>query len=379
MSVTYAPTVSLIIAASLASTIGGLPFNTLPVLLGSLADTFTLPSAEIGFLGSVCFSGYLLGTLGAPLWLNRINWRWLTVICATGTASAFAFSAEVQALQALYITWAVIGFFASTMTCLGMRILADLHNKERAFGIRQGVELSITAGALFALPPLIIANFGYQGAAWALAGLVVLLGLSAIWVPPHSTVSSGQVTGMRFNMPAASWWALGVFWIFLVGNIGLWTFLERIGVALQVSPPEMGVVFAVLKLLGGVAAFSVAYVGSTVRTHQAYWLSLAGILIGVILLAVASGFGTYAAGAWIWEFAFTCGCVFQTAHIARTDTTGRAIVLVPASFALASMIGPSLAGSLMRGDDYSLVLALTLITSFIPVMAMWIRPIKKSE
>ena len=35
------------LAASLASTIGGLPFNTLPILLGSLADSFGFEPARI--------------------------------------------------------------------------------------------------------------------------------------------------------------------------------------------------------------------------------------------------------------------------------------------------------------------------------------------
>lgn len=151
--------VALLLAASLTSTIGGLPFNTLPVLLGSLADSFQLPPAQIGLMGSICFGGYLLGTLGAPIWMNRLNWRWLTAVGAVCTALCFALSAMVQALPLLYVSWACIGFFASTMTCLGMRVLADLPDKERAFGVRQGVELAVTAAVLFALPPLLIAPY----------------------------------------------------------------------------------------------------------------------------------------------------------------------------------------------------------------------------
>lgn len=104
----------------------------------------------MGLLGSICFGGYLLGTLGAPIWMNRLNWRWLTVVGAIGTALCFALSAMVQALPLLYVSWACTGFFASTMTCLGMRMLSDLPNKERALGVRQGVELSVTAAVLFA-------------------------------------------------------------------------------------------------------------------------------------------------------------------------------------------------------------------------------------
>lgn len=368
--------VTLMLAASLASTIGGLPFNTLPVLLGSLADSFALPPEQVGLLGSICFAGYLLGTLGAPIWMNRLNWRWLTAISAATTATCFALSAQVQAVQTLYVVWAAIGFFSSTMTCLGMRVLVELPHKERAFGVRQGVELSVTAMALFVLPPLVIAQYKYPGAAWALATLVAVLGLSAWGVPsrPLHLNQPGAQPAPGGRLPAASWAALAIFWLFLVGNIGLWAFLERIGVALKVASTEMGVVFAVLKLLGSVAAFFVAALGARVATGTAWALTLAGLAGGIGLLATAQGFGPYAAGAWLWEFAFTCGCVLQTAHIARTDTNGRAVVLVPAAFALASMVGPGLAGKLMGAQGHMPVLWLALASSVVPVLALWLRP-----
>ena len=109
-----------ILAASIASTIGGLPSNSLPVMLGSLADSFDLDSRSVGNIGSICFAGYLVGTLGSPFWINRLNWRTLTVASTLGTAGAFAVSSQLSNIEALYLTWAFIGFFASTMTCLGM-------------------------------------------------------------------------------------------------------------------------------------------------------------------------------------------------------------------------------------------------------------------
>lgn len=364
--------VVLMVAASLASTIGGLPFNTLPVLLGSLADSFHLPPEQVGLLGSICFGGYLLGTLGAPLWMNRLNWRWLTAVGAICTAVCFALSALVQALPLLYVSWACIGFFASTMTCLGMRVLSELPNKERAFGVRQGVELSVTAAVLFALPPLLIARFHYAGAAWALAALVLLLGVSAFWVPNGAAVPLNSEAGSHHTrrMPMTAWWALAVLWLFLVGNIGLWAFLERIGAHLSVSSADMGVVFAVLKLLGSVAAFFIATVGARWSLANGLAATLLGLLAGLGLLASASGFGFYAAGAWLWEFAFTCGCVLQTAHIARTDPSGRAIVLVPAAFALASMVGPGVAGKLMGAQGIAPVLWFALASSVVPVLSL---------
>ncbi len=68
MTRTTSNKLTILLAASFASTIGGLPFNALPILLGSLSETFQLDAASAGWLGSVCFMGYLGGTL-SELWL----------------------------------------------------------------------------------------------------------------------------------------------------------------------------------------------------------------------------------------------------------------------------------------------------------------------
>jgi predicted MFS family arabinose efflux permease len=361
--------IAMMLAASVASTIGGLPFNALPVMLGSLADSFALDPRSVGLLGSTCFAGYLVGTLAAPLWINRMNWRVLTVASAAGTAGSFALSSQVSALPTLYAVWALIGFFASTMTSLGMRILSDLPNKVRAYGVRQGVELSVTAAVLFALPPLVISVWKYPGAALALAAVVALLALSALRVPARPLLPLPPAAERRRALPAASWGCMVIFFLFLAGNIALWAFLERIGAGLKIAPAEMGLVFAVLKLLGGAAAFFVAWIGERGGHRLPYWVVLAVIGIGLALLVGAETFLPFALGAWIWEFAFTCGCVYQAAAIARSDPAGRAVMLVPAVFALSSMVGPAVAGQLAAGGSYGGVLALAAVCSVVPALA----------
>ena len=393
-----AKVIGVMVAASIASTIGGLPFNSLPVMLGTLAEAFKLDPAAVGFMGSVCFAGYLVGTLGAPLWIERLNWRLLTVISALGTAASFALSAHTMDLKGQYVAWALIGFFASTMTCLGMRILTDLPDKVRAFGVRQGVELSVTAAVLFALPPLVIAHWQYLGAASALAVVVLVLGVSAVWVPARSLLVDGgwlwsveadraglavgpaagegdaasYAATAKPKVPVAAWVGLVVFFVYLLGNIGLWAFLERIGAGLKLEPAQTGLVFAVLKLLGGVAAFSVGALGERWPPARAHGGALLLLGLGLLLLASAAAFPAFALGAWVWEFAFTCGCVLQAAHIARQDPSGRAILLVPAAFALASMVGPGLAGQLYS-PGAGAVLCLAALTSVVPLAAALVK------
>ena len=61
--------------------------------------------------------------------------------------------------------------------------------------------------------------------------------------------------------------------------------------------------------------------------------------------------------------------MYQVAAIARSDASGRAVMLVPAAFALGSMVGPGLAGQLVAGGSFSGLLALALVSSFSPLIA----------
>jgi len=269
--------------------------------------------------------------------------------------------------------WAMIGFFAAMMTCLGLKIIGQMLNKERALGVRQGIELGVTALVLFALPAFVISQFGYAGAAISLSVIIMLLSISVLWLPKNSHLENEQESiKNQLNIPSSAWLALFVFLLFATGNIALWAFLERMGNSIQLAPAQLGLVFAVLKLLGGAAAFSVALVGDKLGLRKPYIIVLTVLAIGLYLIwlslsSMSNQFVLFAMGAWVWEVAFTWGCVFQTAAVARLDSKGRAIMLVPAAFGVSAMIGPALGGWL-ASSGYQDVLVLAFGTSLVAVI-----------
>ena len=49
--------------------------------------------------------------------------------------------------------------------------------------------------------------------------------------------------------------------------------------------------------------------------------------------------------------------------------SGRAVVLIPAVFALGSMVGPGIAGNLVTGGSFASLLLLALACTVVPVLA----------
>ncbi|MDG1123054.1 MAG: MFS transporter [Glaciecola sp.] len=371
MQTTTKQTAALILAASFASTIGGLPFNSLPILLGSLADTFGFELQTVGLLGSICFAGYLLGTLSSVLIINRFCLRRLTLVSSLCSILLLLASSLSDAILQMPL-WGGIGFFAALMTCLGLRIIGQMANKERALGVRQGIELGVTALVLFVLPAYVISQYAYAGAAVSLSLIIALLSLSVFWLPKDTHLESiDNSIKAQLNIPTGAWLALLVFLVFATGNIALWAFLERMGNAIALSSSEMGTVFAVLKLLGGAAAFSVALIGARIGLRLPYVIVLCVLAIGLYLIwlsfnSTTNQFMLFAMGAWIWEVAFTWGCVFQTAAVARLDAKGRAIMLIPAAFGLSAMIGPAMGGWLAASGYYQ-ILVLAFVASVVAI------------
>ena len=359
----------LVLAASLASTIGGLPFNTLPVVLGALGASLGLSATTLGDLAGTLFAGYFAGTLLALTMIDRLDWRWVTVAAAVGTSVAYAVSAQSGA-TALPAVLAVMGLFSALMTALGLRVLAQLPDKEQAFGFRQSTELWITAAVLFVLPPFVIAPYGYRGLALALGALVLLLGLSARWLPrgPDQVAALGLRWLPAWRDAATAWVVLGFFFFYLAGNIGLWAFLGHYAVAAQLTPAESGLAFAVLKVLGGVAAVAVAVFGGALGILRGQWVALAGVTAGLLWLHFGQGLIGFAGGAWTWEFFFTVGCILQTATIASFDGSQRWVVLVPAAFAASSMIAPPIAGRLLEQVGPSALLWAAFAAAAVPAL-----------
>jgi len=359
---------AFLIAASVASSIGGLPFNTMPILLGAFADQLKLGPAELGTRGSACTGGYLVSTLLGPLWVDRAPWRIATIVGAVATAAALLWSASAGGVP--FLPFAAFGFAAGLMHSLGMRMVGEGADKERAFGIRLFTELVLIASLLFFLPAA-LASGGLMGGAQLLAVAALAMGLSAFLLPRGPAPADAATQQTAGPTGSAGWIALGIFVLFACGQVALWMFLERIAHDIGADAAQMGLLFSVLKVVGGLSAALVAALGDKLGNRLPHLLVFITLCIGVALLAARPSFMVFALGAWIWEAAFTIGCVFQTAAIAKLDPSNKLVVLVPAAFAISAFVGPAL-GGMLAATGFAPLLALAVACAAIPMVAYWL-------
>ena len=358
---------AITLAVSLVSAIGGVPFNTMPLLLSSFDPALGLTGDELGTLSSLAFFGYLVGTLSGPVWVDRVNWRNTSLTVSILAAVMFALSANAGGMM-LKISWVGFGFFCSLMHALCMRILAEMPDEERAYGTRLSVELITISALLYVLPIFFISKYHYVGAAWALAGFVLILGLGAFLMPERQTDGAAAQTAAfpGWHQAKTSWIALGVFLLYCLANVGLWIFLAKIGEKFNPEPAQFSTMFAMLKIIGGAAGIIGALIGSRAGNRLPNMICFLIIGLGCYGIYRATDFNSFMIACWVWEFGFTMGCIYQTAGVARFDPTNRLVVLVPTAFAISSVVGAKLAGMLSAGGDYTALYIFVAICSLIP-------------
>ena len=366
----------VILAVSMVSAIGGLVFNTMPLLLGTAGEAFGLSPAQLGTLSLTAGIGYLAGTLTGPLWVERVNWRIAAFAIVAAVIASFLFATQLSG-TAIFAGFAIFGFFCALAIALAMRVLADMPDPERAYGTRLSVELVSIGIFLILLPVLFISRAGFSGAMLGLALFAALLGIGAFVFPKKtSSEAASKLKGFpNWQQAGPSWSVLGIFTIYLLVNVGLFFFLYVIAQDFSPTPAQNGLMFGVLKWLGGAAGAVGAIIGARAGLRIPHLAAFGILILGVIGLALSQSFTAYMISSWVWEFGFTLGCLYQTAAIVRFDISNKLVVLVPMAFGISMIFGGKIAGQILEGGSANGIYIMVAICSILPALYMFlIRP-----
>ena len=366
----------VILAVSMVSAIGGLVFNTMPLLLGTASEAFGLSPAQLGTLSLTAGIGYLAGTLTGPLWVERVNWRIAAFAIVAAVIASFLFATQLSG-TAIFAGFAIFGFFCALAIALAMRVLADMPDPERAYGTRLSVELVSIGVFLILLPVLFISRAGFSGAMLGLALFAALLGIGAFVFPKKtSSEAASKLKGFpNWQQAGPSWSVLGIFTIYLLANVGLFFFLYVIAQDFSPTPGQNGLMFGVLKWLGGAAGAVGAIIGARAGLRTPHLAAFGILILGVIGLALSQSFTAYMISSWVWEFGFTLGCLYQTAAIVRFDISNKLVVLVPMAFGISMIFGGKIAGQILEGGSANGIYIMVAICSILPALYMFlIRP-----
>lgn len=319
-----------------------------PVMLGLYIDELRLTASQASLALAAENGAYALGLLLFYLVLHRMRRPMLAavglaimIVTSLSTARAGGF-VPLLAIRAAF--GLAMGFTASTV----FAAYAGRADPQRVWAIATFVNLAYAA-LLLALSGWIAQTFGLTGIVVVLA-MVAMIGLACTrLIPPAPPAvaperQAGVIThGWTLNLPA-SCGALALLCLY-AGHTTLWSFQERMGLAVGLDRSQVGVLLGI-SVLGAIAGAALSMTaGHRFGQRGPNALAFAGLIASALLLAVPV-MAAYVAGAVIVKTAWFFGLPFILGALARLDRSGRWSSMGAALLALGSAVGPTIGATL---------------------------------
>jgi predicted MFS family arabinose efflux permease len=316
-----------------------------------LADHYSIDEATIGYLiGANTLAG-LLASLSAPYWVSRVNFRYAAALGFIAIPLALLGLGYAPGLVSLFCAEALLGAGNIVIASMCLTVIAQVDNPARAWSIKISTDV-VFAGVFLGLVPV----FGLHLIAFV-AILAVYFGVVAPLVsklPRHATLrrsADGTPASLR-SAPGSAWLALATMAVFYTSGIAVWTFLERLAIHSGFSRIAASEAIAIGIFVGIIGSLGAAMVAG--RTRRIWPQTTSGIVFVASVAAI--GFSTNLIEFYAAVFIFNCSWNFFTPFVmgllAARDKTGRLASLVPGTVMAGGVVGPPLAGVLIKSTGY---------------------------
>lgn len=349
-----------VLAVAVGNAVAHMCTSAMPLQVGALIDGFHLSATAAGIFG-FCQVGSLAVSmiLFSPL-VHRFRPLW---VCLAGIAVAVVSNLLVfnapPVLPLLCLLGVVSGLGYSLMLTATVAAPAGWPMPDRVYAASSSGGLLILVALLSVLP---FAN-SYFGVRGIFVGIAVLLAacVPLLWgfrytaaVADGAPVTQSAFTGGR---PLLVIWAL-----FSFGTGALWTFAERIGHALQLSGPTIGLIISTSVFLALVGSGLAALLSTRLDRRAALAIGMIGSGGACLLMTLATGFWGYAIAAGLYWILTIFTYIMMLGTAATIDPTGRLATLGTGCERLAYACGAPVGGFLVDHASF-LVLGIVAFTS----------------
>jgi len=266
----------------------------------------------------------------------------------------------------------VSGVGAGILYGLAMCVLSETKEMDRNFGIKLLVEVALAALLLLILPVYVSERWGFQGLMLCVAGVALLVGFAAFWLPVHGR-EAFETDDADLNKPQRNWpiWlALVALMIYFAGLSGIWAFVERIGTSngLQVDTIAMCLSFSLLG--GALGALCAAFWGDKYGRTLPLIISTL-LLMGVIVVySLPLNVMMFALASFIFAYAWNYGLPYQMGIVVSLDKNGKLAVMMSSFISLGTIIGPAVGGMLIVSEGYA-ALYMTMASAIVLGLALF--------
>ncbi len=370
---------SVYIAAGLLSGIGAMISSTMPMVIGAMAETFKFSESQLGDIIAVFNLTFTLIAVASLFFVRRINWKFAAFLGSGISIASLLAVARTGNYQSIMMLFGVMGIGFGGLYALGMVVMGDSENPDRAFGVKLGLETLPATILLFALPVLVIPTYGFMGMAYAMAATCLVIGLlsgilpsrgvknDATLSPPLAEADKNASAGSKSSTAplTLSLLTLTSGIIFFSGIVATWAFLEIMGTDKGLPADKVGVTLALGMISSAVGAFVAAWLGNKAGRNLPLIAIMIVNIVSLIIIWRSTSLMSFALGAILFTFCVNYGLAYFFGLSAEVDSSGRFVVLSATTLSLGGVMGPALAGRMMEGQGFETVLAFSAICSIL--------------
>jgi MFS family permease len=174
---------SVYIAVGLISGVGALVGSTMPMILGSMAQAFNFSESQLGDIMAVFNLTFTAIAIAALFFIRLINWKFTSILGIGLSVTSLLALNLVSSFWAMAILFGLLGLGIGGLYALGMVIMGDSENPDRAFGIKLGLEAFPATVLLLILPTFVIPIYGFTGLIYAMAAMCLIIGFCSGLLP----------------------------------------------------------------------------------------------------------------------------------------------------------------------------------------------------
>ena len=321
-----------------------------PVLVGLLVDERHLTQRLAGLVSTIEMSGFAIGALACAALARRIPWyRLLATALLAGALANVLCGLTTSTATLMYLRF-IPGFAAGLALSLATAAASRSPTAERSYGVIFACVL-IYPVVILQLLPVTIGTWGVTGFFTVVACVQLIALLAMWWLPPPGFTSRTVTTRERFGFTKLAVLAATAF--LYAGHTAIWTYEERMGVALGVDSAT------VIQFLGTASAFGI--LGAVIAAIQRerlgqIWPQVISLLISVaatVTIVFSSTYSGYQLSAILIVLAWFYGAPYVNALAARLDPSGTVAAWSGGMFALGLATGPLLAATIVGNGSYS--------------------------
>ena len=369
-----------LIGAVMASTVGVLFYNVMPIYLGYLMEAKSLGYDQIGYMASTFFLAFSIPSATAYFWIRNIKPRTISYISIIFVAVFLFISSYTNSYTYLIVEILVVGSFSGILATLAMTVIGNYKNSTRWYGFKSASESAAGTLLLFVLPSTLIMSYGFNGVVY---GMLIFMLLS---IPIVSLISNQPLaesdedtmidTSIKDISSIFAWMALlAIFFNYITGS-AIWAFAERIANIKEFDST------LVANALGLTLAFAIIgpLISSSISNKYGlkipFTITSLLMLIGAYGLTAASSLSSYAIFACIQMVGWGGALPFLYSLVSNSDPNGRYIALAIPALGLGSVAGPALAGNLIGESSSMLMLQVLVIVCMTISIVLGLRSIK---